>query len=154
LVVVDNRVDPATATVQLKARFANAQRHLWPGQLLNVKLTLQTVRNVLALPTVAVNQGPKGSFVYVIEDNKAILRPLEVELGQDEITVARSGVEPGDTVVVEGQGSLRPGAKVRVRPAPASATATAPSPTPAPDPRPVPVLAQPNAAPARVPGLE
>jgi multidrug efflux system membrane fusion protein len=154
LVVVDNRVDPATATVQLKARFTNAQRHLWPGQLLNVKLTLQTVRNVLALPTVAVNQGPKGSFAYVIEDDKAILRPLEVELGQDEITVVRSGVEPGDTVVVEGQGSLRPGAKVRVRPAPASATATAPSPTPAPDPRPVPVLAQPNAAPARVPGLE
>jgi membrane fusion protein, multidrug efflux system len=154
LVVVDNRVDPATATVQLKARFTNAQRHLWPGQLLNVKLTLQTVRNVLALPTVAVNQGPKGSFAYVIEDDKAILRPLEVELGQDEITVVRSGVEPGDTVVVEGQGSLRPGAKVRVRPAPASATATAPSATPAADPRPVPVLAQPNAAPARVPGLE
>jgi multidrug efflux system membrane fusion protein len=154
LVVVDNRVDPATATVQLKARFTNAQRHLWPGQLLNVKLTLQTVRNVLALPTAAVNQGPKGSFAYVIEDDKAILRPLEVELGQDEITVVRSGVEPGDTVVVEGQGSLRPGAKVRVRPAPASATATAPSATPAPDPRPVPVLAQPNAAPARVPGLE
>ncbi len=154
LVVVDNRVDPATATVQLKARFTNAQRHLWPGQLLNVKLTLQTVRNVLALPTVAVNQGPKGSFAYVIEDDKAVLRPLEVELGQDEITVVKSGVEPGDTVVVEGQGSLRPGAKVQVRRAPAPATATAPSPTPAPDTRPVPVLAQPNAAPARVPGLE
>ena len=60
----------------------------------------------------------------------------------------------GDAVVVEGQGSLRPGAKVQVRPAPASATATAPSATPAPDPRPVPVLAQPNAATARVPGLE
>jgi multidrug efflux system membrane fusion protein len=154
LVVVDNRVDPATATVQLKARFTNAQRHLWPGQLLNVRLTLQTVRNVLALPTVAVNQGPKGSFAYVIEDDKAVLRPLEVELGQDEITVVRSGVEPGDAVVVEGQGSLRPGAKVRVRPVPASATVTAPGATPAPDPRPVPVLAQPNAASARVPGVE
>jgi multidrug efflux system membrane fusion protein len=155
LVVVDNRVDPATATVQLKARFTNAQRHLWPGQLLNVKLTLQTVHNVLALPNVAVNQGPQGSFAYVIEGDKAVLRPLEVELGQDEITVVRSGVEPGDVVVVEGQGSLRPGAKVQVRPTPASAMATAPSAMPAPDPtRPVPVLAQPNTAPARTPGLE
>lgn len=115
LVVVDNRVDSATATVQLKARFTNAQRHLWPGQLLNVRLTLQTVRNVLALPTIAVNQGPKGPFAYVIEDGKAVLRPLEVQLGQDEITVVSSGVESGDAVVVEGQGALRPGAKVQVR---------------------------------------
>ena len=114
LVVVDNRVDPATATVQLKARFNNAERRLWPGQLLNVKLTLQTVRNVLALPTVAVNQGPKGPYAYVIENDLAVVRPLEVDLRQDEITVVKSGVEAGDTVVVEGQGSLRPGSKVAV----------------------------------------
>jgi multidrug efflux system membrane fusion protein len=115
LVVVDNRVDPATATVQLKARFNNGERRLWPGQLLNVRLTLQTVRNVLALPTVAVNQGPKGPYTYVVKDDTAVMRPLEVDLRQDEITVVRSGVEAGEIVVVEGQGSLRPGAKVAVR---------------------------------------
>jgi membrane fusion protein, multidrug efflux system len=115
LVVVDNRVDPATATVQLKARFGNVERRLWPGQLLNVRLTLQTVRNVLALPTVAVNQGPNGPYTYVVKDDTAVMRPLEIDLRQDEITVVRSGVEAGDTVVVEGQGSLRPGAKVAVR---------------------------------------
>jgi membrane fusion protein, multidrug efflux system len=114
LVVVDNRVDPSTATVQLKARFNNAERRLWPGQLLNVRLTLQTVRNVLALPTIAVNQGPKGPYAYVIKDDMASVAPLDVDIRQDEITVVKSGVEAGDTVVVEGQGSLRPGAKVAV----------------------------------------
>jgi len=115
LVVVDNRVDSSTATVQLKARFPNAERRLWPGQLLNVRLTLQTVRNVLALPTVAVNQGPKGPYAYLVKDDKAVLAPLDVDIRQDEITVVRSGVEAGDTVVIEGQGSLRPCAKVAVR---------------------------------------
>lgn len=123
LVVVDNRVDPATATVQLKARFGNAERRLWPGQLLNVRLTLQTVRNVLALPTVAVNQGPKGPYTYVVEGDTVAMRPLEIDLRQDEITVVKSGVEAGEAVVIEGQTSLRPGAKVAVRRSPESMAA-------------------------------
>jgi len=101
--------------VQLKARFNNPERRLWPGQLLNVRLTLQTVRGVLALPSVAVNQGPKGPYTYVVKDDMAVMRPLEIDLQQDEITVVKSGVEAGETVVVEGQASLRPGAKVAVR---------------------------------------
>ncbi len=123
LVVIDNRVDPATATVQLKARFDNTRRRLWPGQLLNVKLTLETMHDAVVLPTIAVNQGPNGPFTYVIENNLAMLRPLEFALQQDDITVVKSGVKSGDTVVVEGQGSLRPGAKVAVRAAPPPASA-------------------------------
>jgi membrane fusion protein, multidrug efflux system len=115
LVVVDNRVDPATASVQLKARFNNPERRLWPGQLLNVTLTLQTVHNALAVPSAAVNEGPKGPYTYVAKDDMAVLRPLEIDLRQDEITVVRSGLQAGETVVVEGQASLRPGAKVSVR---------------------------------------
>jgi membrane fusion protein, multidrug efflux system len=122
LVVIDNRVDPTTATVQLKARFANTRRHLWPGQLLNVKLTLETVHDAVVLPSIAVNQGPNGPFTYVVENNLAMLRPLEFDLQQDDITIVKSGVKSGDTVVVEGQGSLRPGAKVAVRGAPNPAT--------------------------------
>jgi membrane fusion protein, multidrug efflux system len=125
LVVVDNRVDPSTATVQLKARFANAKHHLWPGQLLNVRLTLQTLHEVLALPTIAVNQGPKGPFAYVIENDVAVVRPLVIDLRQDEITTVKSGVAVGEAVVVEGQGSLRPGAKVSVRRKPVSAAEAA-----------------------------
>jgi multidrug efflux system membrane fusion protein len=121
-VVIDNRVDPTTATVQLKARFANTRRHLWPGQLLNVKLTLETVHDAVVLPSIAVNQGPNGPFTYVVENNLAMLRPLEFDLQQDDITIVKSGVKSGDTVVVEGQGSLRPGAKVAVRGAPNPAT--------------------------------
>jgi multidrug efflux system membrane fusion protein len=122
LVVIDNRVDPATATVQLKARFANTRRRLWPGQLLNVKLTLETVHGAVVLPSIAVNQGPNGPFAYVVENNLAMLRPLEFDVQQDDITVVKSGVKSGDTVVVEGQGSLRPGARVAVRGAPNPAT--------------------------------
>jgi membrane fusion protein, multidrug efflux system len=123
LVVIDNRVDPATATVQLKARFANTQRHLWPGQLLNVKLMLETMHDAVVLPSLAVNQGPNGPFTYVVEENAAVLRPLEFDVQQDEMTIVKSGVKPGDTVVVEGQGSLRPGAKVAVRVAPDTSNA-------------------------------
>jgi multidrug efflux system membrane fusion protein len=124
LVVVDNRVDPNTATVQLKARFANARQHLWPGQLLNVRLTLQTLHGALALPTIAVNQGPKGPFAYVIENDTAVVRTLVIDVRQDEITTVKSGVQPGDAVVTEGQGSLRAGAKVSIRRTPTSATDT------------------------------
>jgi len=115
LVVIDNRVDPATATVQLKARFANTHRRLWPGQLLNVKLTLETLHDVVVLPSIAVNQGPNGTFTYLVEDSLATLRPIEVALQQDDISVVKSGVKDGDTVVIEGQGSLRSGAKVAIR---------------------------------------
>jgi multidrug efflux system membrane fusion protein len=115
LVVVDNRVDSSTATVQLKARFQNANHRLWPGQLLNVKLTLQKLPDVLTLPSIAVNQGPEGPFAYVIEDDKAVMRPLQIELAQDDVTVVKSGVTAGERVVVEGQASLRPGARVSVR---------------------------------------
>jgi multidrug efflux system membrane fusion protein len=127
LVVVDNRVDPTTATVQLKARFANAQKHLWPGQLLNVRLTLQMMHDVVAVPTIAVNDGPNGPFTYVIENDTAVVRPLVVDLRQDEITTVKSGVRPGETVVIEGQGSLRAGARVSVRhtPIPAAEAADA-----------------------------
>ncbi len=126
LVVVDNRVDPNTATVQLKARFVNSEHRLWPGQLLNVKLTLQTIHDVIALPTIAVNQGPRGAFAYVVKDNTAVVQPLEIDIRQDEITVVRSGVAAGDTVVVEGQGSLRPGSKVAVRPSTTESALAAP----------------------------
>jgi multidrug efflux system membrane fusion protein len=130
LVVVDNRVDPSTASVQLKARFPNTRQRLWPGQLLNVRLTLQTMRGAVALPTIAVNQGPKGPFAYVVENDTAVVRPLVIDLRQDEITTVRSGVQAGEAVVVEGQGSLRPGARVSVRrpAAPAADAASAPEP--------------------------
>ncbi len=114
--VVDNRIDPQTATVQLKARFNNQVQKLWPGQALNVKLILSTLQGVVALPSAAVNNGPRGVFTYVVTaDKKAQLRPVQIDTVQGPVTVIKSGVKPGETVVVDGQLGLRPDAKVSIR---------------------------------------
>lgn len=113
LVVADNHVDPATGTVSMKARFANATRQLWPGQFVNVRLTLQTLSRAVTVPAAAVNQGPKGSFVYVVgPDNKVAAQPVNVLALQDALAVIRSGLAPGQTVVTDGQMGLKPGASV------------------------------------------
>jgi multidrug efflux system membrane fusion protein len=122
--IADNRVDPATGTVQLKARFANKDHHLWPGQFVNVQLTLQTLPHVTTIPGGAVNQGPNGPFAYVVSPaGRAAMRPLKIALTQGPVTVVASGVTPGETVVVDGQMTLKPGSRVRIRPAPPHAAA-------------------------------
>ena len=109
-------VDAATGTAQLKARFDNAGQKLWPGQFLNVKLTLQTLRNAITVPAAAVNQGPKGPYAYVVgADHRAALRPVTVETIQGPTAVIRTGLSPGETVVTDGQMSLKPGSQVAVR---------------------------------------
>jgi multidrug efflux system membrane fusion protein len=125
LSIADNRVDPATGTVQLKARFANTDHHLWPGQFVNVRLTLQTLTGVTTIPGGAVNQGPHGPFAFVVgADSKAVMRPLKVAATQGPITVVASGVRPGETVVVDGQMTLKNGSSVRIRPPPPAAEQT------------------------------
>jgi multidrug efflux system membrane fusion protein len=122
LSIADNRVDPATGTVTLKARFANSDHHLWPGQFVNVRLTLETLSGAVTVPSGAVNQGPKGPFAFVVgADNKVAMRPLKIASTQGPVTVIASGVSPGETVVVDGQMTLKNGASVRVRPAVAAA---------------------------------
>ncbi len=115
LSIADNRVDPSTGTVALKARFPNEGRKLWPGQFVNVRLTLQTLAHATVIPAAAVNQGPRGPFAYVIgPDNKAVMRPLVVAANQDSLVAVASGLKPGETVVTDGQLSLKPGATVNV----------------------------------------
>jgi multidrug efflux system membrane fusion protein len=75
----------------------------------------------VALPSIAVNEGPNGPFAYVVENDRAVVRPLVVDIRQDEFTTIKSGLQPGDAVVIEGQGSLRAGARVSVRHAPVPA---------------------------------
>ena len=110
LSVADNHVDAATGTVQMKARFDNGGRRLWPGQFVNVRLTLQVLGRALTIPAAAVNQGPKGSFVYVVgPDRKAIQRPVRVQASEQGVAVISSGIAEGDIVVTDGQMSLAPG---------------------------------------------
>jgi multidrug efflux system membrane fusion protein len=114
LSIADNHVDPATGTVTMKAKFANADQRLWPGQFINVQLTLQTLSRVTTIPAAAVNQGPKGAFAYVVgPDGKAVMRPLKVGPTEGNTAVILSGVSPGETVVIDGQLTLKPGAPVR-----------------------------------------
>jgi len=117
LSVSDNHVDQATGTVAMKARFANESRQLWPGQFVEVRLTLQTMSNVVTVPATAVNQGPKGAYVYVVGPaNKAQMRPVQVLTTQDTTAVIKSGLKAGETIVTDGQMTLRPGLTVAVRP--------------------------------------
>jgi multidrug efflux system membrane fusion protein len=118
LSIADNRVDPTTGSVELKARFPNAAEKLWPGQFVNVQLTLQVLPRVTTIPVTAVNQGPNGSFLYVVGANKTVsMRPVTVAWTQGSTVVVKSGVQAGETVVTDGQMILKPGSSVRIIPA-------------------------------------
>jgi multidrug efflux system membrane fusion protein len=117
LTATDNHVDPSTATVALKARFENAARTLWPGQFVNVRLTLQTLSNVVTIPAAAVNQGPNGAYAYIVgPDQKALMQPITVVTTQDNIAVVQSGIRAGDLVITDGQMTLKAGMPVLYRP--------------------------------------
>lgn len=114
--VIDNQVVSSTATIRLKAVFPNEQKKLWPNLFVKTRLLLETRKDALAIPSVAIQRGPRGPFVYVVgPDQTAQPRPVKVELALDELTVVADGVEVGDQVVTEGQNQLRPGSKVQVR---------------------------------------
>ena len=113
--IADNRVDPATGTVQLKAAFPNAAEKLWPGQFVNVRLTLQTLQHATVLPTTAINRGPQGPFVFVVDSRRqAVMRPVRVGGTQGDLSLITAGVQPGDVVVIDGQMTLKNGSHVRV----------------------------------------
>ncbi|MDB5498001.1 MAG: efflux transporter periplasmic adaptor subunit [Phenylobacterium sp.] len=117
LSIADNRVDPTTGTVTLKARFANPSHQLWPGQFVNVQLVLQTLPRALTIPLAAVNRGPKGAFAYVVGANsKVSVRPVTVTTVEGATAIIQSGLKPGEVVVTDGQLILKPGMTVRARP--------------------------------------
>jgi len=115
LAVIDNTVDAATGTIHLKATFENRDAMLWPGQFVNVALTLDTVRNATVVPTVAVQEGQQGQVVFVVKPGNMVeIRPVTAGVSMGNQTVIEKGLAPGETVVVDGQMALFPGAMVRV----------------------------------------
>jgi multidrug efflux system membrane fusion protein len=115
LSIADNRVDPSTGTVELKAKLPNLDGRLWPGQFVNVRLTLQTLPAAITLPLAAVNRGPQGQFAFVVTaDNRAAVRPIKVAWTQGLLAVATSGLRPGERVVTDGQMTLKDGTLVRI----------------------------------------
>jgi membrane fusion protein, multidrug efflux system len=114
LSIADNRIDPTTGTVELKARFDNAAERLWPGEFVNVELTLQILRRATTMPVAAVNRGPNGSFAYVVGPNKTVsVRPVTVSWTQGSTAVIQSGVKPGESVVTDGQMILKAGSLIK-----------------------------------------
>ena len=113
---IDNAVDLASGTIRLKARFANAEGHLWPGMFVNAELIPCVIDNALVVPAQAVQTGPEKRFVYVIaEDGSVASKPVTVVLVQDG-EAAIEGVPAGTKVVVEGAQNLRPNSTVVVAP--------------------------------------
>src|SRR3954463_1638369 len=111
--VIDNQVDQTTGTVRLRAEFSNADLQLWPGQFVNVRLLIDTLRQVVVVPTAAVQRGPNGPFVYIIkDDNKVTVRPVSITQQDDQRAVIASGLQQGEHVVTTGFGRLAEGTLV------------------------------------------
>jgi len=116
LTFIDNKVNTTTGTIMLKATFANQDRALWPGQFVDVVLTLTTERDRVIVPTQAIQTGQQGQYVYVIKDDlTAELRVVTPGRLYDDWTVIDKGVAAGEMVVTDGQLRLVPGAKVEIK---------------------------------------
>jgi membrane fusion protein, multidrug efflux system len=114
---VDNTVDQTTGTIRIKGTFPNANRRLWPGQFVNVVVRLATDPAALVVPSVAVQTGPQGQFVYVVKPDQTVeLRPVTVARTAATQTVLKDGVKVGETVVTDGQLRLVPGSRITVKP--------------------------------------
>ncbi|MBV9348573.1 MAG: efflux RND transporter periplasmic adaptor subunit [Pseudolabrys sp.] len=115
LQVVDNQVDQSTGTVRLKAEFPNGELQLWPGQFVNVRLLIETLKDVVVVPTGAVQRGPNGTFVYVVrDDNTAAMRQVTVGQQDETQAVVTRGVEPAERVVTTGFARISDGSQVTV----------------------------------------
>jgi multidrug efflux system membrane fusion protein len=125
LTVLDNQVDPLTGTIRLRATFPNERLQLWPGAFVTVRLQVETRHDATVVPPVALQRGPQGTYVYVLNADQTVTRrPVRVSHEDMLLAVIADGLEPGERVVVDGASRLTDGAKVQVA-APAEAPAPA-----------------------------
>jgi multidrug efflux system membrane fusion protein len=116
LQTIDNEIDPTTGTAKLKAVFDNKDNALWPNQFVNANLLLETQKKSTVLPTAAILRGPQGSFVYLVKPDKTVeARKVTISLTQGTITTVSGGLNPGDTVVTDGQDKLQTGSPIELR---------------------------------------
>ncbi len=115
LASADNQVDPATGTVKLKAQYANDDGALFPNQFVNVRMRLDTLRDVIVIPSAAVQRGAQGLFVYLVKADQTVAqRPVKLGPAEGQNVAVIDGLAAGDLVVVDGMDRLRPGAPVEV----------------------------------------
>lgn len=118
LAFIDNTVDTTTGTIRLKAVFRNEDKALWPGEFLNVSLTLKQQPNAIVVPSQAIQSGPKGQYVFVVQPDQSVqVREVWVDRVENNETVITKGLNGGEQIVVSGQLRLTPGTKVSIKPA-------------------------------------
>jgi membrane fusion protein, multidrug efflux system len=125
--LIDNQIDTTTGTIRLKAVFPNTRLKLWPGQFVNVRLLERTDENALTVPAAALQRGPDGMFVYVVQpDSTVAMQPVEVANNSESFAIVTKGLKAGQRVVTSNLFRLQPGARVQVlAPAPGNAAAAA-----------------------------
>jgi multidrug efflux system membrane fusion protein len=113
---LDNTVDPTTGTIRLKAAFDNSKKQLWPGQFVNLSITLAVKLNAVVVPSQAIQTGQKGQYVFVVKpDSTAEIRPVVSGPATKGVTVVETGLQKGEQVVIDGQMRVVPGGKVEVK---------------------------------------
>ena len=121
LSVIDNQMDQTTGTIRMKAEFPNAELQLWPGQFVNIRLLVETLKQVVVVPSAAVQRGPSGAFVFVVgTENTVAVRPVTVAQQDDTRAVIAAGVKADEQVVTTGFTRLANGTKVSVQTADAT----------------------------------
>ena len=116
LLTVDNQIDPATGTVRLKAIFSNEKNELFPNQFVNARLLVDVRREATVVPAPALQRGPQGTFVYVVKADRTVsVRPITVAEIQGGEASIKTGLSPGELVVVDGADRLREGTRVELR---------------------------------------
>jgi len=122
---IDNAVDTNTGTIRLKGTFANREKKLWPGQFVNVVLTLTTEPNVIVVPSQAIQTGQEGQYVFVVKQDLTVeSRPVVAGRTVDRETVVQKGLNPEEKVVTDGQLLLYPGARVEIQTSNSAASTT------------------------------
>ncbi len=116
IAMIDNSVDATTGMVTIRASMDNAKESLWPGTLVNTKLTLR-IEDAVTVPTMALQRGQSGTFVFVVKDGTAVVQPVTVSRTFESNAIITKGLAAGDTVVTDGQLLLANGTKVQPRPA-------------------------------------
>ena len=113
---IDNAVDQETGTIRIKGTFPNSDGRLWPGQFVNVVVTLTTDPKAIVVPSAAVQAGQEGSYVFAVKPDQTVeMRPVTVTRTRGAESVIARGVSPGDTVVTEGHLRLVPGGRISVK---------------------------------------
>src|SRR6185436_17149425 len=115
VMVIDNQVDQTTGTVKLRSEFPNNDLQLWPGQFVNVRVLIDTLRQAVVVPTAAIQRGPNGAFVYVLKQgNTVTVRPVTLTQQDDSRAVVATGLQASEQVVTTGFARLTEGAQVAV----------------------------------------